>query len=215
MSVLNGKEIKEFMKNDNYDKKLLVTPLLDEEQIGPASIDVRLGSSIIIPQKTYVDRQDVTEKEIIQEVERILYKKIQLQYFQKFILHPNELILGVTFEYISIPNELFATIASRSSWGRLGLVIATASAVQPGFKGCLTLELINLSENPIALYPGLLVGQLIFYKTGTPEGKSSYDGRYDCPTEAGLPQFFDREKYDDEMVFWGGKNNKSSNLSKL
>lgn len=209
MSVLNGEEIKHCMRNDNYDEKLLVTPLLTEEQIGPASIDIRLGASIIVPQKTYVDRQDVTEREIIQEVEQSLYEKIRLRYFQKFVLHPNELILGVTFEYIALPNNIFATIASRSSWGRLGLIVATASAVQPGFKGCLTLELINLSESPIALYPGLLVGQLIFHKVETPKGESPYKGRYECPTEAGLPQFFDR-KYDDEMVFWGSKGEETS-----
>jgi len=203
MSVLNKEKLIERMNETNYVKKLVVTPLLSEDQIGPASIDIRLGSSIIIPRKTYADKQDVTERDTIREVERRLYEKRRLKYHSRFILHPNQLILGVTLEYLSLPDNLFCTIASRSSWGRLGLIIATAAAVQPGYKGCLTLELVNLSESPIALYPGLLVGQLVFEEVAEKHGEPAhYSGRYDCPTEAELPKFF-AKKSDKEMEFWG------------
>ena len=204
MGVLNRKAIKVKVEERNYDKKLVVTPLLSEDQIGPASVDIRLGSSIIVPRKTYFEKHDVTERDEVQQLERRLYSRIQLKYGNKFVLHPNQLILAVTFEYISLPADVFCTIASRSSWGRLGLVIATASIIQPGFKGCLTLELANLSENPITLYPGLLVGQLVFQNVPSPGGFASYEGRYDCPTDAGLPQFF-KKSSDDEMPFWGSK----------
>lgn len=204
MSILNRDELIFRIKNEkNYEKKLMVTPLLTEAQIGPASIDIRLGSSIVIPITTFVESQDVTFKKDIKQVEKRRYRRIRFKYHDKFVLHPNDLILGVTFEYVSLPKDLFCIISSRSSWGRLGLVIATASVVQPGFKGCLTLELANLSESPIALYPGLLIGQLVFYHVPSkPElGYSLYTGRYDCPTEAGLPQFFHKE-LDEEMIFW-------------
>jgi dCTP deaminase len=119
------------------------------------------------------------------------------------MLHPHQLILGVTFEYVSLPSNVFATIMSRSSWGRLGLVVATAAAVQPGFKGCLTLELVNVSESPIALYPGLPIGQLVFFDVSLPGVKAvPYTGRYDCPTDAELPKFFVRDS-DTELRFWG------------
>jgi dCTP deaminase len=108
-------------------------------------------------------------------------------------------------EYVTLPPTVFCQVASRSSWGRLGLVVATASVVQPGFKGCLTLELANLSDSPVALYPGLLIGQLVFYEVKPGEkGVTSYQGRYDCPTEAGLPQFFSKA-LDEEMIFWERK----------
>jgi dCTP deaminase len=203
MSVLNGHEIRRKMDEPDYDKKLVVTPLLSEDQIGPASIDIRLGSSIIIPKKTYVERQDVTDRATVRQVEGRLYDRTRLRYQTQFMLHPNQLILGVTFEYLSLPSDIFCVIMSRSSWGRLGLVVATAAAVQPGYKGCLTLELVNLSESPIALYPGLPVGQLVFHKVSS-EGLlwTPYAGRYDCPTEAELPRFFAR-KADDDMQFWG------------
>lgn len=202
MSVLNQADIKVRMNEADYNKKLLVTPLLTEEQIGPASIDVRLGSSIIIPKKTYVQSQDVTNLNIVRQVEERLYESRRLKYRAKFMLHPNQLILGVTFEYVSLPFDIFAVIMSRSSWGRLGLVVATAAAVQPGYKGCLTLELVNLSESPIALYPGLPVGQLVFHEITAKGEKVVYRGRYECPTEAGLPRFFGNDS-DKEFGFWG------------
>ncbi len=206
MGVLNREKLLEYIEEIDYKKKLVVTPLLSKDQIGPASIDVRLGSSTIIPRKTYADKQDVTERETIREVERRLYERRRLKYHSRFVLHPNQLILGVTLEYLSLPSTLFCSIASRSSWGRLGLIIATASAVQPGFKGCLTLELVNLSESPIALYPGLLVGQLVFEEMAEKSGEpAEYTGRYDCPTEAELPKFF-AQTTDKEMEFWGQRD---------
>jgi dCTP deaminase len=202
MGVLNEAEIKKRMDATDYKRKLLVTPLLSEDQIGPVSIDVRLGSSIIIPRKTYVEKQDVTESSGIRQVEHRLYERRRLRYHSRFMLHPNQLILGVTFEYLSLPADLCCIINSRSSWGRLGLVVATAITVQPGYKGCLTLELVNLSESPIALYPGLPVGQLVFQDVRVEEDKVFYKGRYDCPTEAELPKFFTTDR-DDELSFWG------------
>lgn len=202
MAILNGEEIRARIERTDYEKKLLITPLLDEAQIGPASVDIRLGSSLIISKKTYIESQDVTSQTLARQVERRVYERLRLKYNMKFVLHPNELILGVTFEYISLPADTFCTVASRSSWGRLGLVVATASAVQPGFKGCLTLELANLSESPIALYPGLPVGQLVFHDVPSKGAFTRYEGRYDCPTEADLPGFYSKHS-DRELAFWG------------
>ena len=203
MSVLTKALLEDLIKQTDYSKKLVITPLLSESQIGPASIDIRLGSSIVIPRRTFVSSHDVTNPEQARQVEKRLYDRCRLKYNSEFILHPNQLILAVTLEYVSLPLKVFCQIASRSSWGRLGLVVATASVVHPGFKGCLTLELANLSDSPITLYPGLLVGQLIFYQTASGAKEAiPYKGRYDCPTEAGLPQFFTKH-LDEEMKFWG------------
>ena len=209
MAVLSRAAIKKRIRSTEYKEKLIVTPLLAEEQIGPSSVDVRLGSSIIIPKKTYVDQQDVTDHELAKLVEKRRYDKKRLKYQSKFMLHPNHLILGVTFEYISLPYDLCCQIMSRSSWGRLGLVVATAAAVQPGYKGCLTLELVNMSESPIALYPGLPVGQLVFTDVETSGEHPVYHGRYDCPTEAELPRFFEGNQ-DSELEFWRSSSETSA-----
>ena len=204
MSVLSRDEIKKKMGKAKYEERLIVTPLLTEDQIREISIDVRLGCSIAVPRKTYIESHDVTDPNLATQAEQRLYEKIILRPRHKFVLHPNSLILAATFEYISLPCDISCIIASRSSWGRLGLVVATASVVQPGFKGSLTLELSNLSESPIVLFPGLPVGQLVFeqveYKKEAP-----YEGRYDCPTQVGLPSFFAKGTIDDEMRFWSGR----------
>lgn len=203
MSVLSRAELIKRIKLEDYEVKLIVTPLLSEKQIGAASIDVRLGSSIVVPRRTFVGSHDVTNPKHVQQVEQRLYDKVRLQYKSGFVLHPNQMILAVTLEYMSLPKDVFCQVASRSSWGRLGLVIATAAVVQPGFKGSLTLELANVSDSPITLYPGLLVGQLIFYEVKAQGEYSAYGGRYDCPTEPGQPRFYSSE-LDQEMRFWGG-----------
>ena len=210
MSVLGKEQLKQRIEKKSYSEKLLVTPLLDEKQIGPASIDIRLGSSIIVPRRTFTSKHDVTDPAAARLVEKRLYDRVRLKPRAEFILHPNQLILAVTFEYLSVPVDLCCQVASRSSWGRLGLIVATASMVQPGFKGCLTLELVNVSDSPIALYPGLLIGQLIFFDVDRARQgplAEGYHGRYDCPTEAGLPQFFAKAEIDAEMKHWGPPRN--------
>ena len=115
MGILNEGELKNRIELSDYKKKLVITPLLTEKQIGPASIDIRLGSSIIIPQKTYVDKQDVTDKNSIRQTEARLYEHKRLRLHSKFMLHPNQLILGVTFEYLSLPFDIACMIMSRTS----------------------------------------------------------------------------------------------------
>jgi dCTP deaminase len=79
---------------------------------------------------------------------------------EHLVLHPGQFLLGSTLEFIRLPRRLGAQVLSRSSWGRLGLLVATAVIVQPGFAGSLTLELVNTGSVPIRLRPGLRVAQL-------------------------------------------------------
>ena len=80
------------------------------------------------------------------------------------------------------------------------MIIATACNVDPGFKGCITLELVNSGEAPLVLYPGVRIAQLVFHHA---DGKAKYDeGKYDCPVG---PQF-SRINHDKEIVFWGEMN---------
>src|SRR5258708_30605317 len=103
MSVLNKEEIEALIAQTDYSKKLIVTPLLSPTQIGPASIDIRLGSSIVIPRRTFVGSHDVTDPQQAQQVEKRLYDRCRLKYHSEFVLHPNQLILAVTLEYVSLP----------------------------------------------------------------------------------------------------------------
>ena len=89
-----------------------------------------------------------------------LNKKYKLNYKEKFYLHPNELVLANTFETVKLPSDLQGYVTSRSKWGRLGLLIATATLIHPGFTGSITLELVNHGQAPIALYPGFSIAQI-------------------------------------------------------
>jgi len=102
---------------------------------------------------------------------------------EAFILHPGEFVLGSTFEFVSLPDNIAARLEGKSSLGRLGLLThSTAGFVDPGFKGHVTLELANVSNLPIKLWPGMKVGQLCFFQLSspaeTPYGSAKYLNRY-------------------------------------
>ena len=88
-------------------------------------------------------------------------------------------------EYFEFPNDLVGCLEGRSSLGRLGLIVhSTAGIVHPGFEGQLVLEMANLSNLPIALYPGMRVCQINFEKLSSPaenpynkKGTSKYVGQ--------------------------------------
>jgi len=96
-------------------------------------------------------------------------------------------------------------VAGKSSWGRMGLIIATATKVDPGFKGCITLEILNEGEVPITLYPGLPIAQLVFHLASKDDG---YEGAYDCPIGPEFPRF-DKLKKNKDWQFWIRKNNET------
>jgi dCTP deaminase len=103
-----------------------------------------------------------------------------------FILHPGEFVLGSTLERVAIPDDMVARLEGKSSLGRLGLLIhSTAGYVDPGWDGFLTLELSNVANLPITIYPGMKIGQISFFRLSTPaerpygstETMSKYQGQ--------------------------------------
>ena len=100
-----------------------------------------------------------------------------------FILHPGEFVLGSTAERVSVPDDLVARIEGKSSLGRLGLLIhSTAGFIDPGFDGHITLELANVANLPITIYPGMKIGQVSFLRMTTsadhPYGSSALGSKY-------------------------------------
>jgi len=185
--------------NKPLDQRLVITPILDpEEQIHEGSVDLRLGTTFILTQKTEFPQMDPARgwEVLAKEIRRCQFR-VSKRLHKKFILHPQQLVLGGTLEYLSFPAGLGGYVLSRSSWGRQGLVIATATFVNPGFKGCLTLELLNLGEVPLVLYPGYRVAQLVLH---TVSGKPGvHKSRYQYATE---PEF-SRVYEDPELELWG------------
>jgi dCTP deaminase len=199
MSVLAGENIRREMKKAPSEDPLILVPLLEESQIGEASVDVRLGYEFIVLRKSSVQHIDPTRTGSWEADLHRYQERTRISLHDKFVIHPGQLILGATLEYISLPRTLAASVEGRSSWGRLGLVIATASTIGPGFKGCITLELVNAGEVPLVLYPGIRIAQIVFHRI---EGSAEYKGKYDCPTG---PEFTQIHR-DTDISIWGGSS---------
>ncbi|MFA4995563.1 MAG: dCTP deaminase [Patescibacteria group bacterium] len=144
------------------DKKIIITPE-DDSMIQPSSYDVRLSNKFRVFNNYKYSIIDPREKQLD------LTSLVELKNGSPFILHPGEFILGSTLEVIGLDKTVVARIEGKSSLGRLGLLIhSTAGYVDPGFKGTITLELSNVANLPIALYPGMKIGQLSFMNLCTP-----------------------------------------------
>jgi dCTP deaminase len=170
MSVQGHNSILKLLSAPNIKNRLIVTPILEPSQIGSASIDVRLSYEFVSVKRGNIGFLDPRNLEDGRHRFRTPH---HLNRREAFYLHPNEMVLASTLEYVRLPLSLAAYVTSRSKWGRLGLVIATATAIHPGFTGTITLELINHGTIPIALYPGLDVAQLIIHSV---ENATAYDG---------------------------------------
>jgi dCTP deaminase len=154
------------------DRRLLITPLLDQSQVdkSQASVDLRLGSVFLVARSRHTALADLREG-VSGTMDRV-YVPLGRQ----FILHPNQFVLGQTLEFVHMPNDAIAYVVTRSSWGRIGLIVATAVGIQPCFRGVITLELRNLGEVPLALWPGSRILQLYFHELdgSVPRSMRSY-----------------------------------------
>jgi dCTP deaminase len=166
----------------------------DPADLQPSSVDLHLDRSFRVFRNNrypYIDvrapQPDLTELLSIADDE-------------PFILHPGEFVLGQTLEWVELPDDLVSRLEGKSSLGRLGLLIhSTAGYVDPGWKGNLTLELSNVANLPIALYYGMRIGQISFFRMSSPverpygsEGLGSkYQGQSE-PTASAFHADFER-----------------------
>jgi deoxycytidine triphosphate deaminase len=175
--VLSGGAISERLgRGWDQDGQLIVTPLLPHA-LGTGSFDVRLGPKFIVFHRTdtaSIKTFDPTWDP--SEVQRL----VEVGWGDSFVLHPNELVLASTLEYMALPADLSAQVITRSSYGRMGLITATAVQVHPHFHGCLTLELLNLGLVPLELTPGERIAQLVFIAVQPPAPKPESEDR-ECP----------------------------------
>ena len=159
--ILSDKTIMKMTK----ERSLIIEPLLDD-QIQPASVDIRLGNTFSIVEDSSTG--------IISMGKEIPYKTMVAD---SYILLPGQFVLATTMEYISLPDHLTAFVEGRSSLGRMGLFIQNAGWVDPGFEGEITLELFNANRGAIELRSGRRVGQLVFADMDEP-ALHPYQGKY-------------------------------------
>jgi dCTP deaminase len=145
--------------------RIIIDPF-DEACLQPSSIDVKVSNLFRVFRNhsaAVIDvKKDLTE----------LTELVEIAGDEAFMLHPGEFVLGSTLERVAIASDLVARVEGKSSLGRLGLLIhSTAGFIDAGFDGHITLELSNVANLPITIYPGMKIGQVSFMTMTTPADK--------------------------------------------
>jgi len=164
MRLLTRKELLESLASDSPDS-IGLDPLLRKDQVGEVSVDLRLGYDFLV---SVLTRSPAVE---LKSSPGAKFRGIQT-YFQetrrtlgeRFVLYPHQLVLGTTVEYLALPSNVYTDIAVRSSYARLGIGISTS--LQPGWRGCIPLELFNHGNTPVELVVGSCICQAKFYEIG-------------------------------------------------
>jgi len=192
MAILSDKDLKKIIREDAVYVEN--GPEINEElQIGPSSIDLRLGYEFGLLRTRKVQALDTKEMEEYSE----LQENMKTTPEKGIVVHPGEFVLGTTLETVNIPDNMVARIEGRSSYARMGLIPHAAGGfVDAGFRGQITLEIQNLGNVPITIYPEDRICQMAI-ETMTSEAENPYGEKEDAKymdqkgaTEARL----DREK---------------------
>ena len=154
--ILSDRTIRE-----QIDAGRIVIEPFDPACVQPSSVDLHVDAEFRVFRNNRYPYIDVKQQQDLTEL-------VEVKPDEPFILHPGEFVLGSTLERVSIPDDLVARLEGKSSLGRLGLLIhSTAGYVDPGWDGFLTLELSNVANLPITLYPGMKIGQISFFQLTT------------------------------------------------
>ena len=170
--ILSDRTLKEHL-----DSGRIVIDPLDAGALQPSSVDLRLDRFFQVFRNHTMGHIDV--KADLSDLTQL----VEINPDHSFILHPGEFVLGSTLERVAVPDDLVARLEGKSSLGRLGLLIhSTAGFVDAGFDGQLTLELSNVANLPIKLYPGMKIGQISFQMMTTaaqrPYGSDELRSKY-------------------------------------
>lgn len=172
--VLTNSEIKSLIS----DESLVIDPLLEESQIGEITIDLRIGLDFLTSNQGREAFIDTTVNNINKRTLSSHFTETRRTLGEPFLFHPSQTILFSTLEYIKLPNNVFAVLSIRSSYSRLGLAISTV--VQPGYCGCLSVEITNSGKMPIKILTGTRMIQLRLYKIKDESNYFNTSRKYAC-----------------------------------
>src|ERR671925_2148221 len=190
--VLSDRSIREELASGG----IVIDPL-DENAIQPSSVDVHVDRYF------RVFRNDTTPYIDPKRAQEDLTELVEVDDDKAFILHPGEFVLGSTRERVALGPDLVARLEGKSSLGRLGLLIhSTAGFVDAGWDGHLTLELSNVANLPIAIYPGMKIGQISFIRMTSPAehpyGSETTGSKYQGQRGPTPSRFFEEFAAEDE-----------------
>ena len=185
MAVLSRSRIQERLKLPIDDPGgLVITPILDTAAFDDAdSVDLRLGCHFLLPKSQQPlfspDEQSSTS----------LHDHIHVPWGKFLVVPAHQTVLGATLEFVKLPYDLSGEILTKSSVARTFILIETAPWIHPLYRGCLTLEIANVSNTPVLLYPGRFIGQLILMQVDGADNKQKLDATYFGPTYPEAPKF--------------------------
>ncbi|WP_026959009.1 MULTISPECIES: dCTP deaminase [Aliagarivorans] len=147
------------------EQRIKIDPAPSEDTISGVSVDVRLGNSFRVfndHTAPYIDLSGPREQ-VSQQLEKVMSDEILIEDGDAFFLHPGELALAVTYETVTLPDDIVGWLDGRSSLARLGLMVhVTAHRIDPGWSGRIVLEFYNSGKLPLALRPKMCIGALNF-----------------------------------------------------
>lgn len=169
MSILTRSEILSHIEQ----KSLSFSPKLDQFQIQPHAIDLRLGYKFLIPRNWTVDekgRRAITVAIDDASTHQDQFDEVHLQPGQYFELLPNEFVIGTSLERMELnAMDLMAILFPRTSTNRRGIDLSLSGIIDTGYKGHLIFPMKNeAGDQVIRIYPGERVCQVIFQKLSTP-----------------------------------------------
>lgn len=193
MAVIHKSEIIRRLKLPiGSAQSLVITPLLQREEVlGETSdsdaVDLRLGTYFLLPQ---VPPQPFFFPS--RSFAKSSHFRVHVPLGSYLVVPAHQTVLGATLEFLKFPSDLSGQILTKSSIARTFMVIETAPWIHPDYRGSLTLEIANVSNTPLLLYPGRLIGQLILLKMGPgKKAKRKLSGTYLGPVYPEAPIFND------------------------
>jgi len=192
---LADNEIKIKLNEINFESESGALGFDPDEQIQPASVDLRLSNSFWVPKRQ--GTIDLRKSALLELEPRRFWKKIVLRHSECLTIKPNSLVLGRVAEKFSVPSDCAGKIAGRSSFARMGLSVhSSADFINPGYRGHMPIQLYNISPNPIRVFPGIPICQLNFIKlTSIPSrlyGEKELQSKY--MDDDGGPSYWWRDK---------------------
>lgn len=163
--VVSGPSLRAALDREDAAERLVLCPEFGDEAIESASRDLHLGHWFRISRRTSLQSIDIALSAERAKARRQGQTEVFVPVGGTFILQPGDFGLGSSLEYLYLPPDMMAFVEGKSSLGRAGLIIATATQVAPGFKGCIVLELYNAGTVPIILRPAMRVAQLVLVST--------------------------------------------------
>lgn len=136
---------------------------------GPSSYgyDIQLGTTF----KETIDKDAILDPKTVSDADYVMHTRSG-----PLTVPPGGFILGHSVEYFRMPANITGLVKTKSTYARLGIVVGHDTVIEAGWEGILTIEIANHGTNPVRIYPGEGIAQVVFFKA-TDECDVSYGDR--------------------------------------